>query len=108
MKKVIYENDRGERIEIAYSFPFFLNKIIGVDGTDAEITTSKGVGQDGTTIENVSLEPRALQIIGNIKGKSKEELARYRSKLLKVFNPKIKGTLQYEYGDIKRKNKSSS
>ena len=102
-EKIIYENDRGERVEIAYSFPFFLQQIIGVDGTDAEITSSKGVGQDGTTIENVNLGPRPLQIIGSIKGTSKEELAKYRAKLLKVFNPKIEGTLQYEYGDIKRK-----
>lgn len=102
-EKVMYENDKGQRIEIAYSFPFFLQTISGADGTNAEITKVSGVGQDGTTITNVNLSDRPLQILGSIKGESKEEIARYRAKLLQVFNPKVKGWLQYEYGDIKRR-----
>lgn len=102
-EKVIYENDKGQRIEIAYSFPYFLQSINGTDGANANITKIKGVGQDGTTITNVNLSDRNLQILGSIKGETKEEIAKYRAKLLQVFNPKIKGWLQYEYGDIKRR-----
>lgn len=102
-EKVIYENDRGERVEIAYSFPFFLQSFIGADGTDADITSSKGVGQDGFTINNVSLQSRPLQIIGYIKEKDKSLLAKRRSKLLQVFNPKIEGTIEYQYGDVTRR-----
>lgn len=102
-EKVTYENDKGERIEIAYSFPFFFQQLIGADGTNAEITKVKGMGQDGTTITNVNLSDRPLQIFGAIKGNSKEEIAKYRTKLLKMFNPKIQGWLQYEYGNIKKR-----
>lgn len=102
-EKILYENDKGQRVEIAYSFPFFFQQLIGADGTNAEISKTNGVGQDGTTIEDVSLSDRPLQILGVIKGYSKEEIAKYRAKLLQVFNPKVKGWLQYEYGDIKRK-----
>lgn len=102
-EKIIYENDRGERVEIAYSFPFLLQGFIGADGTDTNITSSKGVGQDGTTITNVSLEPRPLQIIGKVKENDKATLAKRRAKLLQVFNPKVQGWLQYEYGDVKRR-----
>lgn len=102
-EKIIYENDKGQRIEIAYSFPYFLQSLIGVDGTNAEITKIKGVGQDGTTITDVNLSDRAIQIVGGIKGSSKEEIAKYRAELLKIFNPKVQGWLQYEYGDIKRR-----
>lgn len=102
-EKILYENDKGQRVEIAYSFPFFFQQLIGADGTNAEISKTKGVSQDGTTIEDVSLSDRPLQILGVIKGYSKEEIAKYRSQLLQVFNPKVKGWLQYEYGDIKRK-----
>ncbi len=102
-EKIIYENDRGRRVEIAYSFPFFFQQLIGADGTNAEITKTKGVGQDGSTINNVSLTDRNLQVLGVIKGQTKEEIARHRAKLLQVFNPKIKGWLQYEYGDVKRR-----
>jgi hypothetical protein len=96
-EKVIYENDRGQRIEIAYSFPFFLQQVVGADGTNAEITKTKGVGQDGITITNVNLSDRPLQELGAIKAISKDEIARHRAKLLQVFNPKTKGWLQYEY-----------
>ena len=101
--KIIYENDRGERTEIMDSFPYFLQEFTGADGTNTEITKTKGVGQDGSTINNVSLSDRNLQIIGVIKGQSKVEIERYRAKLLQVFNPKIRGWLQYEYGDVKRR-----
>jgi hypothetical protein len=101
--KIIYENDRGERTEIMDSFPYFLQDFIGADGTNTEITKTKGVGQDGSTINNVSLSDRNLQILGVIKGQSKAEIERYRAKLLQVFNPKIRGWLQYEYGDVKRR-----
>lgn len=102
-EKVIYENDKGMIVEMAYSFPYFLQQLIGTDGIKAEINKTKGVGQDGTTVENVNLSERPLQILGTIKGSSKEELEKYRAKLLQVFNPKIKGTLHYEYGDVKKR-----
>jgi len=102
-EKIIYENDKGQRIEIAYSFPYFLQNISGTDGTSANITKIKGVEQDGTTITDVNLSDRQLQILGGIKGSSKEEVARYRAELLQVFNPKVQGWLQYEYGVVARR-----
>lgn len=101
-EKLIYENDRGERVEIAYSFPYFLQQILGADGVSADISSTKNVGQDGVSINNVSLQPRPLQIVGYIKENSKDLLASRRDNLLRVFSPKTKGTLQYEYGNIKR------
>ncbi len=102
-EKLIYENDRGGRVEIAYSFPYLLQGFIGADGTDANVTNSKGVGQNGSTIINVNLQERPLQILGKIKENDKTTLAKRRAKLLQVFNPKVQGWLQYEYGDIKRR-----
>ena len=102
-EKLIYENDRGESIEIAYSFPYFLKQLLGADGTDADITKVKGVGQDGSTVTNVNLADRELRVLASIKGDTKEEIAKYRAELLKIFNPKVQGWLQYEYGDIKRR-----
>ena len=102
-EKIIYENDRGERVEIAYSFPYLLQGFIGADGTDTNITSSKGVDQDGMTITNVNLQERPLQILGKIKENDKTALSKRRAKLLQVFNPKVQGWLQYEYGDVKRR-----
>ncbi len=102
-EKVIYENDNGQSIEIGYSFPYFLQGIVGQDGTKAKITKVSGTGQDGSTITNVVLTDRDLRLLGSIKGNSKDEIAKYREKLLGVFNPKSMGWLQYEYGSIKRR-----
>lgn len=102
-EKLIYENDNGESIEIGYSFPYFLQGLSGQDGVKTNITKVSGAGQDGSTITNVVLADRDLRLQGAIKGSSKDEIAKYRAKLLKVFNPKSKGWLQYEYGSIKKR-----
>ncbi len=102
-EKVIYENDRGQRVEIAYSFPYFYVDLEGKDGLNVNISKTKSPGQDGSTIDNVNLDDRPLRLLGSIKGNTKEEIARYRARLLQAFNPKVKGWLQYEYGDIKRR-----
>lgn len=102
-ERIIYENDKGQSIEIGYSFPYFLQSLTGQDGASANITKVSGAGQDGSTITNVVLTDRELQLTGLITGKTKEEIARHRAKLLKVFSPKTQGWLQYEYGDVKRR-----
>lgn len=102
-ERVYYENDKGGRVEIAYSFPFFLQGLSGTDGINADITKINAAGQDGTTITNVNLTDRQMRLQGTIKGYSKADIETYRKKLLQVFNPKVQGWLQYEYGDVKRK-----
>jgi len=102
-EKVIFENDKGQRIEIGYSFPYFFQGLSGQDGAEANITKVSGAGQDGTTITNVVLTDRDLQLRGAIRGSSKDEIEKYRTKLLRVFNPKSQGWLQYEYGSLKRR-----
>lgn len=101
--KIIYENDRGESVVISNTFPYLLKSFTGGDGAEANITSSKGVGQDGSTIINVNLKERPLQIIGIIKDMDKSTLIKRKAKLLQVFNPKVQGWLQYDYGDATRR-----
>lgn len=101
-EKVIYENELGERIELAYSFPYFFQELSGTDGITAEIIRVQSIGQDGATITNVRLMNREITLTGVIKGSTKEEIAVRRSRLLRVFSPKSKGKIIYEYGSIKR------
>lgn len=101
-ERIVYENDNGESVEIAYAFPYFFQGIEGHDGASASITKITGMGQDGSTITNVVLQDREITVKGIIKGDTKDEIETYRRKLLKVFNPKVKGWLQYEYGSLSR------
>ncbi len=106
-EKVTYINDLGQRIDIAYSFPFFLQSISGIDGINSENYRIKGMGQDGTTLAGSTLDERNIRLIGSIKGDTKDIIERQRLKLLQTFNPKIKGWLHYEYGNLKRKIRCS-
>ena len=101
-EKVTYINDKGEGVELSYSFPYFFTSITGTDGLDTNIYKINSPGQDGSTITNVTLGDRALEINGGIRGYSKTEIARYREELLRVFSPKSKGKIVYEYGDVKK------
>src|SRR5665648_150326 len=103
MERVTYKNDLGQTIEILYSLPYFFQGIEGMDGLGTDIEKFIAVGQDGTNVSNVRLLDRPIRLAGAIKGNTKEEIAQYRNKLLTVFNPKNKGTLIYEYGDVIRK-----
>lgn len=104
-EKIKYINGLGNSVEIAYSFPFFLQEFSGQDGLDSIVHKTKLSGQDGYLVDNLSMQDRPLQIVGVIKGKDKDEVARYRNKLMQVFNPHLDGTLFYEYGEIKKKIK---
>lgn len=99
-EKIIYENELGESIEISHSLPFFLEEITGIDGIKNEIHRYKAVGQDGTTIEDKSLDEREINIIGKIRGTSRGDVLYCRRKLIRIFNPKLKGKLKYSYGGI--------
>jgi len=101
-EKVTYINEVGESISLTYSFPYFFQELSGVDGITAEVIRVQSIGQDGSTVTNVRLMNRELTLTGAIKGKSKEEIAAYRARLLRVFFPKSKGKIIYEYGNIKR------
>lgn len=102
-EQVIYENDKNQKAIFKHSFPFFLNFITGTDGTSAIIAKTKGTDQDGSAITNVTLSDRQIAINGSIMGETKEEVAAKRNELLKLFNPRVQGWLQYEYGNVKKK-----
>lgn len=101
-QKVTYINDMGMSVDIKYSFPYFFQGTTGEDGLNSVITKISNYNQDGSSITNKQIGDRTITLTGIIKGNTKTELAEYRSKLLSIFNPKFKGTLVYEFGEIKK------
>ena len=61
------------------SFLIFLQDFTGADGTNAEIIKTKGHRDPVDNQQCVYLD-RNMQILGVIKGQSKTEIERYRTK----------------------------
>lgn len=90
-QRLIYVNEKGQKIEFSLFSPFFLNKIEGIDGLTNTIYKTKGLGQDGNTILGSTLEGRPISVFGAIL----ENTTVNRTKLLSVLNPKLRGRLYY-------------
>lgn len=84
-----YKNENGESITLSYyEEEYILKSITGLDSLDNEINTYKGVNMDGSIVSNMNVAEREVSVTGmyvydNV----------LRKKLLRVFNPKLKGTL---------------
>ena len=100
--KLTYENENNQKIELKYSAPFFLQSIEGEYGLTNIITSNSNAYIDGSTVINTRIDNRYLSITGIIKTNTVNELIDKRIELIKIFNPKFKGKLVYENGDIKR------
>lgn len=100
--KLIYKNEDGNSIDINYSFPYFFQSLNGEDGLKNQMLSYKNYNQDGVTVSETVLEPRSIELTGVLKGNDKNEIARRRELLIRVFNPKLKGQLIYEDGEITR------
>ena len=97
MAKITYTNERGDSIVLGQSAPFFVTNIEGFSNVNNKIGTTKSPYQDGETETNFTLDSRYLVIQGEYYTEDRQE---GRNKLIKVFNPKLKGKLRYENGSI--------
>ncbi len=97
MQKLTFTNSRGESIVFGNSAPFILSKIEGTGGANTNIITTKAPGQDGSTVDEVTLVERPLPMEAAIAARTPEEMYSLRKKLSRVLNPKNgTGTLKYE------------
>lgn len=100
MAKLTYVNELGQSLNFGDSAPLLVTKIEGLGSPKNIVYRQKSPYQDGTTSTHSTLDERELNIEGVILDNDKD---RYRQVLLKVFNPKLKGYLVYENGNIKKK-----
>ncbi len=98
-EKFTYINASGksiimDQIESAY----FLETVSGLNGLKNSIFTMRTAGQDGETSVGSALEKRPVTLSGAI---VENDLAN-RANMIRVFTPKGKGVLTYEFGEIRR------
>lgn len=100
--KLTYINENNLSIVLTYSYPFFLQSIEGEDGLENKIISNSSAYEDGTAVVSTKINERYINLTGVIKGLTTDDVLNKRKELIKVFNPKLKGTLIYENGDIKK------
>lgn len=102
MRRLTYENARGERI-VFYLSPILIESLTGIGEVDADLQGQKSPYQDGETHLDVILQPRFINLEGSILKKDLREMKAYRKHILRVCNPKLglgKITLELD-GDTK-------
>lgn len=102
IEKLVYTNERGERIEFSHASTYHTNEVTGLNDIRNAIYSYNSMGQDGDTFLGNRIESREIEIVGNIKDRDKETLIQRRRWLSHVLNPQLKATLTYEYGDFIR------
>lgn len=93
--ELIYKNADGASVTLRQVKPFFLTKLDGVGRIRQSINTFHAPEQDGAFYISSTLDMRNITIEGNILARSVDESFEYRKQLLKIFTPKLRGTLIY-------------
>lgn len=102
MRRLTYENARGERI-VFYLSPILIESLTGIGEVDADLQGQKSPYQDGETHLDTILQPRFIDLEGSILKTDLREMKSYRKHISRVCNPKLglgKITLELD-GDIK-------
>jgi hypothetical protein len=102
IEKLIYTNERGESVEFSHASRYHTNEVSGLNDIRNAIYSFSSMGQDGDTYLGSRIEAREIEIVGNIKERTKDEMIRRRRFLTRVLNPQLSATLTYEYGDFRR------
>lgn len=93
MRKLIYTNSRGGSVTIGPP-PYMLSSF-DPGNPQAQFSTAKAPGQDGVSIQDATLDPRAIQITIYVCGDSRDDLYIKSRALQSVFDAKQDGTLLY-------------
>jgi hypothetical protein len=93
--EIVYTNDGGESITLSPSRPYFLTRVDGTGAIKQTINTFKAPNQDGAFFISGTLDMRNVTLEGAILARTIDEAYLARQALLRVFSPKMAGTLVY-------------
>ena len=98
--EITYINDSGSRITLKQTKPFFLSSVSGTGQTKQTINTFTAPMQDGAFYISSALDMRNITLEGTIASANSDLAYEYRKRLLRVFTPKLQGTLVYREKQI--------
>jgi len=97
---ITYTNASGESLTLRQRRPYFLQRLDGTGNIQNAVTTFKAPNQDGAFFISGSLEMRNITIEGTVLGDTADQAHEAQKRLLRVFTPKLKGTLVYRGAQI--------
>jgi hypothetical protein len=98
--ELTYMNDDGVTVTLRQVKPLFLTKLDGVGQIRQTINTFQVPAQDGAFYISSTLDMRNITIEGTILAGNVDESFDYRRQLLRIFTPKLRGTLVYRQRQI--------
>ena len=103
MHKIKYINDSGAVLDIGGDDRLTLMSITGLESTSVEDETSKSPRQDGMTYNNQSAyKERPVILKFHLRCHTYEDYLTYRDSIIRAFNPKVTGVLDYKDGEVRR------
>ena len=87
MRRLTYENARGEEVEF-YLSPLLIEGLEGIGEVGADIQSQTAPFQDGDTFIDAQLEPRFIDLSGKILERNKVKIREHRQQIINVCNPK--------------------
>jgi len=103
-ERLIYINERGERLSFSTDSIFHVNikDVSGLADIHSEIFRITSMGQDGDTLIGSRIMARDIELVGHINERDKDLARRHRRHLARVLNPQFDAKLIYEMGDFRR------
>lgn len=92
----------GDTSVVLTQSPFYLRNTSGFDKLEVTNVTSQGFDQDGASLLNSYVQPRPMEIEGQIKASSPAEMQMLKDKLFCLFAPKKDITITHFYGGKNR------
>lgn len=88
MRRLTYTNPRGDEI-VFYLSPFLINSLEGIGEVEVDNYAQKSPYQDGESYIDSYLQPRFIDMEGQILKQDKKEIKQMRRTLTRVCNPKF-------------------
>lgn len=83
--------------------PYYVKKISGIDGLESTLVKSQGFNRPGAKVINTIIETRPMEIQGQIKADSTQQMQYMRSRLINLFTHGLELTMYHYYGSVRRK-----
>jgi len=84
------------------SLPYCVNSTIGFDKLETQIVTSQGYDQDGAYVLNDYILPRDMEIKGQVKADTTEQMRTIKDRIFNLFLPKKNIMINHYYGGKNR------